>query len=99
MSPRDHVRRLLAEGKSLEEVGRIRQRSLAATIDLVSAMVEDGELSFQKNWIASGLAGAICEAAERCGLDRLKPIKESLPAYVGYDEIRLVVAALKGQAR
>jgi len=98
-SPRDHVKRLLAEGKTFEDISRIRQRTLAATIDLVSAMIEDGDIEFQESWIPSSRAPAIREVAEHYGLDRLKTIKEMLPAEVTYEDIRLVVAALKAQAR
>jgi uncharacterized protein YpbB len=40
----------------------------------------------------------IVAACRQHGFDRLKPIKDSLPADFTYDEIRLVVAHLRAEA-
>jgi hypothetical protein len=34
-------------------------------------------------------------ACQKCGINALKPLKDSLPPEITYDEIRLVVATLR----
>jgi ATP-dependent DNA helicase RecQ len=56
--PANDTIRLLAEGRSFEEIAAIRGRQLRSVIDLVATLVERGELQFQNSWIttASGQA-------------------------------------------
>ena len=94
-SPAEETIRLLAEGRSFEEIARIRERRLNTVIDLVAELVERGRLTFNQSWIAPDRRAAIEEAAGRLGTERMKPIKDALPEEISYGEIRLVVASLK----
>jgi hypothetical protein len=42
-------------------------------------MVERGELDFQPEWLATEVFDQIASACQRCGTERLKPIKGSAP--------------------
>ena len=95
ISPAEETRRLLAEGRTFEEIARIRERRLNSVIDLVADMVERGVLDFDENWLPPGRKQQIEEAAAKLGIDRMKPIKDALPEEVSYGEIRLVVSQLK----
>jgi ATP-dependent DNA helicase RecQ len=95
--PADDTIRLLAEGRSFEEIATIRGRQLRSVIDLVANLVERGELQFQPAWIDDGKRASIEEACSRLGMERLKPIKEALPPEISYEEIRLVAARLRCQ--
>jgi ATP-dependent DNA helicase RecQ len=95
VSPAEETRRLLAEGRSFEEIARMRERRLNSVIDLVADMVERGLVDFDENWLPPGRKQQIEEAAAKLGLDRMKPIKDALPEDVSYGEIRLVVSRLK----
>ena len=95
--PADDTIRLLAEGRSFEEIAAIRGRQLRSVIDLVATLVEKGELQFQNSWIEESKRGSIEEACSRLGMERMKPIKEALPAEITYEEIRLVAAQLRQQ--
>jgi ATP-dependent DNA helicase RecQ len=77
--PADDTIRLLAEGRSFEEIATIRGRQVRSVIDLVATLVEKGELQFQNTWIEDSKRVSIEEACSRLGLERLKPIKEALP--------------------
>ena len=46
-SLRDEVRKLVGEGKSLEEIARIRECKVASVVDLVASMVEGGAMVFR----------------------------------------------------
>jgi ATP-dependent DNA helicase RecQ len=93
--PAEETLRLLAEGRSFEEIAKIRGRQLKSVIDLVASLVEKGELQFQPAWIEEGRRASIEEACSRLGMERLKPIKEALPEDITYEEIRLVAARLR----
>jgi ATP-dependent DNA helicase RecQ len=95
--PADDTIRLLAEGRSFDEIAKIRSRQLKSVIDLVASLVEKGDLEFQSGWIDDSKQASIEEACSRLGMERLKPIKEALPPEITYEEIRLVVARLRRQ--
>ncbi len=97
--PADDTIRLLAEGRSFEEIAKIRGRQVRSVIDLVANLVEKGELQFQNNWIDDGKQVSIEEACSRLGVEWLKPIKEALPPEITYEEIRLVAARLRQEQR
>ena len=91
---------LIAEGKSLEEIAKIRGRQLGTVVNAVADLVEKGELEFSPDWIDRNKLAVIEAACARAGvakIDRLKPLKDVLPPEVTYDEIRLVVARLRRQ--
>jgi ATP-dependent DNA helicase RecQ len=92
---------LLAEGKSLEDIAKIRGRQVATVVNAVAGLVEKGELEFCAEWIDRNRLAVIEAACERLGLaqlERLKTIKDALPPEITYDEIRLVVARLRREA-
>jgi ATP-dependent DNA helicase RecQ len=95
--PAEETMRLLAEGRSFDEIAKIRSRQLKSVIDLVASLVEKGDLEFQSAWIDDSKQASIEEACSRLGMERLKPIKEALPPEITYEEIRLVAARLRRQ--
>jgi ATP-dependent DNA helicase RecQ len=92
VSPAEETLALLAEGKTLEEVARTRGRALATVVSMVSEMVESGEVEFRPEWIGAGRLEKIREACERLGAERLRALKDALPAEITYEEIKLVAA-------
>jgi ATP-dependent DNA helicase RecQ len=97
--PAEDTIRLLAEGRSFDEIAAIRGRQLRSVIDLVANLVEKGELQFQNGWIDDSKRASIEEACSRLGMEWLKPIKEALPPETTYEEIRLVAARLRREQR
>jgi ATP-dependent DNA helicase RecQ len=93
--PVEETIRLLAEGRSFDEIAKIRSRQLKSVIDLVASLVEKGELQFQPSWVDDSKQASIAEACSRLGMERLKPLKEALPPEITYEEIRLVAARLR----
>jgi ATP-dependent DNA helicase RecQ len=87
--------RLLAEGRSFQEIAQLRDRQLATVIGLVADLVEKGTLKFAPEWVDKESRDQIEEACARLGLQWLKPLKEALPAEITFEEIRLVVADLR----
>jgi ATP-dependent DNA helicase RecQ len=94
-SPAKETLRLLAEGRTFEEIAQIRARTLRAVVFLVADLIERGEAIFQPNWLPSERYSQIATACHQLGMDRLKPLKEVLPPEIPYEEIRLVIARLR----
>jgi ATP-dependent DNA helicase RecQ len=95
LPPREETLKLVAEGKSLEEIAKIRGCQVGSVVELVAAMVEGGTMVFRAEWVDPEKFTQIEKACVEHGMERIKPIKDALPAEITYDEIRLVVARLR----
>ncbi len=93
--PAEETIRLLAQGKTLEEIAQHRERQLGSVTNLVADLIEEGRLAFQPNWVASPKRTQIEQACKRLGIERLRTIKDALPEEITYDEIRLVIAHIR----
>jgi ATP-dependent DNA helicase RecQ len=93
--PAEETLKLLAEGRTFTEIAQIRQRTLRAVVSLVADLIERGEAEFQPGWMTPERYNQIAAACKQLGMDRLKPLKETLPAEIPYEEIRLVIASLR----
>jgi ATP-dependent DNA helicase RecQ len=93
--PAEETLKLLGEGRTFEEIAQIRQRTLRAVVSLVADLIERGDTKFQARWMAPERYEQIATACQKLGMDRLKPLKEALPADIPYEEIRLVIACLR----
>ena len=100
-APAIETLRLLADGKSLEEIAQIRGRQLSTVVNAVAALVETGQVEFQQAWIdpnKQSVIAAACSRVDVTKLERLKPLKDALPPEITYEEIRLVLARLRREA-
>jgi ATP-dependent DNA helicase RecQ len=93
--PAEETLKLLSEGRKFDEIAQIRQRTLRAVVSLVADLIERGDAKFQPGWMAAERYNQIAAACQQLGMDRLKPLKEALPAEIPYEEIRLVIASLR----
>lgn len=94
IAPKLETLQLLQAGKTFEEIANIRRRRLSTVIDTIAGLVERGELEFSAAWIDPSKLSVIETECRRAGpqIERLKTLKDVLPADVTYDEIRLVMA-------
>jgi ATP-dependent DNA helicase RecQ len=95
--PAEETLRLLAEGRTFEDIATIRGRQLTTVVNAVATLVESGQLEFQPAWIDATRQSIIEAACAQVGMEKLKHLKDSLPPEITYDEIRLVVAHLRRQ--
>jgi ATP-dependent DNA helicase RecQ len=93
--PADETLSLLGEGRTLEEVARVRGRQLSTIVNAVANLLETGQIEFQSAWVSPEKQSVIAAACARAGIERLKPLKDMLPPEITYDEIRLVVGKLR----
>ncbi len=94
---RQETLKLIAEGKTFEEIAKIRGRQPSSIVELVASMVESGELAFQSGWVDAGKYTGIEKACAQHGTERLRPLKDALPPEITFEEIKLVVAQLRYQ--
>jgi ATP-dependent DNA helicase RecQ len=101
--PAEETMRLLAEGRTLEEIAQTRGRQFSSVVSLIVGLMERGEVEFQASWVDADKQAQIAKACTLLGFERLKPLKEVLPPEISYEEIRLVAAHLRlerdGQTR
>ena len=50
VKPAEETMRLLAEGRTFEEIAKARGRQVSSVVSLVVSLMEKGELEFQGNW-------------------------------------------------
>jgi ATP-dependent DNA helicase RecQ len=94
-TPAEETMALLAQGKSFEEIARIRGRQLTTVVNLVADLVEKGGLEYRVEWVGEAHHRLIEEAVRRLGSQWLKPLREALPPEIADEQIRLVVAWMR----
>jgi len=97
VSPAEETVRLLGEGKTFEEIARIRGRQFQTVINMVADLVEKGRLEYRLEWVGEAHHRQIEELVRRLGSQWLKPLREALPPEITYEQIRLVVAFVRRQ--
>jgi ATP-dependent DNA helicase RecQ len=95
VSPAEETMRMLAEGRSFEEIARERGRQMATVVNMVADLVEKGRLEYRVEWVGEESHRRIEEVVRRLGAQWLKPLREALPAEITYEQIRLVVAYVR----
>jgi ATP-dependent DNA helicase RecQ len=90
---------LLKQGNNFAEIAQIRGRKVSTVVALIANLVESGEVAFEVSWVGGERYATIQEMAEKRGMDLLRPLKDTLPEEISYEEIRLVVADLKRKAK
>jgi ATP-dependent DNA helicase RecQ len=93
--PAEQTMRLLAEGRTFEEIAKVRGRQVGSVVEMVVRLLEKGEIEFQPNWVKPEKQAQIEEACMRLGFERLKMLKDALPPEISYDEIKLIAARLR----
>ena len=98
-APAEQTLRLLNEGRSFEEIARIRARQVSTVVCTVANLIETGQVKLNPKWISPDAQPLVEAACLTQGIERLRDIKEALPPYVSFEDIRLVVAHLRAENR
>ncbi len=98
-TPAEQTLRLLNEGLNFEEIARIRARQISTVVCTVANLIETGQVKLEAKWISPDAQPLIEAACVKQGIERLRDIKEALPPYVSFEDIRLVVAHLRAENR
>jgi ATP-dependent DNA helicase RecQ len=94
-SAREKTARLLAEGRSFEEIAAIRKIQVGTVVATVADLVEKRLIDFDERWVAPERVRQIEQAAARVGNQFTGPIKRIVAKEISYGEIRLVLARLR----
>jgi ATP-dependent DNA helicase RecQ len=94
-APAEETLRLLNEGRTLEEIARLRGRQISTVIASVAGLIEAGRVKLDPSWISPGAQSLIEAACVGKTLAGLREIKDAVPAYVSFNDIRLVLADLR----
>jgi hypothetical protein len=89
---------LYKEGKSVEEIAKERNLASSTIEGHLAGFVANGEIDLNK-MVTPEKQNLIQEAAKIHGSESFKTLKENLPEDVSYGEIRMVIAAAKGDER
>jgi ATP-dependent DNA helicase RecQ len=98
-TPAEQTLRLLNEGRHFEEIARIRARQISTVVCTVASLIETGQVKLDPTWISPDAQPLIEAACVKQGIERLKDIKDALPPYISFEDIRLVVAHLRAENR
>jgi ATP-dependent DNA helicase RecQ len=98
-SPAEQTLQLLRERRTFEEIGRIRARQISTVVGTVANLIETGQIKLDSKWISPDAQPLIEAACLSKGVERLRDIKDALPPYVSFNDIRLVVASLRAEKR
>jgi ATP-dependent DNA helicase RecQ len=98
-APAEETLRLLNEGRSLEEIARDRGRQISTVIASVAGLIESGRVELDTAWISPGAQPLIEAACLGKPVAGLREIKDAVPAFVSFNDIRLVVAGLRAAGR
>jgi ATP-dependent DNA helicase RecQ len=96
-SPAEETMSMLAEGKSFEEISRIRGRQLITVVNMVADLVEKRRVEYRVEWVGKEDHQVIEATVRKLGAQWLKPLREALPANITNEQIRLVVAFVRSQ--
>jgi ATP-dependent DNA helicase RecQ len=98
-TPAEETLRLLNEGRCFEEIARIRARQLSTIVSTVASLIESGQVKLDAKWISPDAQPLIEAACLEKGIERLRDVKDALPPYVSFEDIKLVVAHLRAENR
>jgi ATP-dependent DNA helicase RecQ len=97
--PAEQTLRLLNQGRSFEQIAQTRARQISTVVGTVAGLIETGQVKLDPNWICRDAQPLIEAACRTYGVERLKDIKQAVPPYVSFEDIRLVVAHLRAENR
>jgi ATP-dependent DNA helicase RecQ len=97
--PAAATKHLLDEGQSFAEIAAIRGRQISTIINSVAELIESGDVEFKDGWVEANKTKEIEEVCARLGTAALRPIKDAVSAEITFDDIRLVSARMRWEAK
>jgi superfamily II DNA helicase RecQ len=92
---REQTYALYKQGLGVAEIAERRNLKPLTIEEHLAALIEEGREINLSDLVDDRDRALIEDATAKCGLERLRPIKDELPERIGYDSIRFVVADLK----
>jgi superfamily II DNA helicase RecQ len=92
---REQTYALYKQGLGVAEIAERRSLKPLTIEEHIAALIEDGREINLSDLVDDDDRALIEVAAAKCGLERLRPIRDELPDRIGYAPIRFVVADIK----
>ncbi|MGE0127746.1 MAG: RecQ family ATP-dependent DNA helicase [Blastocatellales bacterium] len=92
---REQTYALYKQGLNANEIAEKRGLKPITIEEHIAALIEEGRDINVSDLVDAEDRALIEAAAEKCGLERLRPIKDELPERIGYSAIRFIVADLR----
>ena len=90
---------MLDDGQTFVEIAAIRGRQISTIITSVAELIETGDIEFKEGWIDPAKQKEIEAACERLGTAAMRPVKDSVSPEITYDDIKLVAARMRWEAK
>jgi ATP-dependent DNA helicase RecQ len=97
--PAAATKQLLDDGQTFAEIAAIRGRQVSTIITSVAELIQSGDLEFKDAWVDSAKLQEIKSACERLGTSALRPIKDAVSPEITYEDIKLVSALVRWEAK
>jgi ATP-dependent DNA helicase RecQ len=91
--------KLHQQGYDINQIAKMRKLSYGTIAQHLAELIEMGYEIDIKKFVNKDIYGKIVSAIKEVGFERLAPIKERLGNEIGYNEIKLVVAEYKKNAK
>jgi ATP-dependent DNA helicase RecQ len=88
---------LFEQNKTLEEVAGIINRATSTTQNYLVEFILAHGITEPGNWIEAEAFEQIREAAQRLGVEKLKPIHDEFQGAITFDQIRIALACLRNE--
>jgi hypothetical protein len=72
---------------------------MSSVVCTVERLIETGRVKLDARWISPDAQPLIEAACLKLGVESFRDVKDALPPYVTFDDIRLVVAYLRAENR
>ncbi len=89
---------MLREGRTIQEIARIRGREISTVAETVAGLIEAGRVELDEKWMSPGARPLIEAACRAKGMQSLREIKDACEVDVSFNDIRLAMAGLKAKA-
>ncbi|MGL6097028.1 MAG: helix-turn-helix domain-containing protein, partial [Fimbriiglobus sp.] len=89
---------LFRDGTPVEDVMHQTGLSRGTVVDYLAQFIEAERPDDVGMWVNPGVYQQIAAAAVEVGTEKLKPIYEAVGGAVSYDDIRVVLAALRAKS-
>ena len=87
---------LFKEGKSIQQIAEERKLSVTTIVSHLCVYISNGIINID-HFVSQEKQGLIKKAIAIHGTSGIKNLKDNLPEVITYDEIRMVIAAEKGE--
>ncbi|MEX2315848.1 MAG: DNA helicase RecQ [Pirellulales bacterium] len=89
--------KLFAEGKSRDEVQHLTGRAKSTVTQYLTDFIDEESISDPSHWLDPRVYDRIRSAANRVGVETLRPIFDALGGEIDYEQIKIALACMRNE--